>query len=302
MNTNLRGSTILVTGSEGFLGRPLVSRLRSLGAGVIPYDLKIGKDVLDRPALEAAVRTVDGVIYLAGPSSSLHFLEDEHRSWMVAYHGLENTLRMLRGRIVYASTATIYGASQTPVSETAALPLPPNRYAASKLLGEHLCLRYLENGADPRIVRIFSGYGVGEERKGDYASIVARCATAANTSKPLPDLYGDGSQVRDFVFVDDVVEGLILALRTTSPRRIFNIGTGRGTSFHRVLEVVGESFGTKLEPRHATAPTGYVASVVADITVAQRELGYTPSVDVVEGIRRAIASIRGTQAKQAAVG
>lgn len=284
MVTAGKPKTVLVTGAAGFLGHAVAETLRRSGHGVISLDVRTGRDVLDKAAVETAVYGVGAVIYLAGPSSSLMYREEPARRWREAVRGLRNIMESFKGRIVFASTGTVYGDSITPAEEGRDLPPPPNLYAAAKLECERLCLLYNLKGGDAKIVRIFTGYGPGELTKGIYASPVWRFIEDI-VRGVRPAVYGDGLQVRDFVFVHDIVTGLMRALQTDSREHVFNVGTGRGTRLLDLVHLISRQVGRSVDPILVEPPKGYVASVVADVSLARRELGFSAGVAIEDGIR-----------------
>ena len=146
---------VLVTGSEGFIGRPICHKLLSLGYEVIPFDKRLGLDATRQEDVIKAASNANAVIHLGGPCSMLMFQENPQRSWIEAIKGMKNILRYCPGRIVFPSTGTLYGQSNLPVLEDKELPPPPNLYAAAKIECERLCFQAVSHGADVRILRIF---------------------------------------------------------------------------------------------------------------------------------------------------
>ncbi|HEV3471248.1 MAG TPA: NAD(P)-dependent oxidoreductase [Pyrinomonadaceae bacterium] len=283
--------SVLVTGSEGFIGGALSAGLKAAGYDVIPFDLRLGQDVTDEALLEAALAGADGVVHLGSPSSALMYVEGHEQAWSQSVAGLTNILKNFRGRVVFPSTCTLYGDSRQPVTEGRQLPHPPNAYAAAKVECERLCFLYNLKGADVKVLRIFTGYGPGEWYKGAYSSPLTRFLRyIAEGERPV--VYGDGRQIRDFVFVDDIVAALIRALETDSEECLFNIGTGRGSSFLEVINLLNREVGARAEPYFVAPPAGYVASVIADVGLARRELGYAPEVRLEEGVRRTVHELR----------
>ena len=225
-----------MTGSEGFIGRPICQKLISLGYEVMSFDRKLGQDATREEDVIKVASYAEAVIHLGGPCSMLMFQENPHRSWVETIRGMKNILRYCSGRIVFPSTCTLYGESLLPVREDKELPPPPNLYAAAKMECERLCFQAAIRGADVRILRIFTGYGPGELQKGPYASPLMHFARNM-LSGQRPVVYGDGTQIRDFVHIDDIVEFLVRGLETRSRERLFNVGSGKGTSFLKVLRM-----------------------------------------------------------------
>ena len=281
---------VLVTGSEGFIGRAMCQKLVSSGYDVIAFDKNLGHDVTREDDVSKAAAHSEAAIHLGGPCSVRMFQELPERSWLEAVEGMKNILHYSSGRILFASSCTVYGESIRPAPEDKELPLPPNLYAAAKVECEGLCLQAASHGADVRILRIFTGYGPGELQKGSYASPLMHFARHMVIGRK-PILYGDGTQIRDFVFIDDIVEFLFRALETTSHERVFNVGTGRGTSFRQAVRMITACIGNSCEPEYTPAPESYVSTIVADTQRTTSELDYTARVGVEEGIRRTVLHV-----------
>jgi len=282
---------VLVTGSEGFLGRPICEALETAGYTVIRFDKRLGHDVCREEDLKSAALHTEATIHLGAPCSARMFTEQPEESWFATVKGMKNVLSCCSGRIVFASTCTLYGESNLPVTEDAVLPPPPNLYAAGKIECERLCFQAVSTGVDVRILRIFAGYGPGEFAKGEYASPLMQFIRKILVGQQ-PIIFGDGGQIRDFVYIDDIVEYAVRAMTTGSRDRLFNVGTGFGISFRDLAGRIGACIGQRPEPEFTTPPKGYVGSIVADTQKARRELGYTAKVRIDEGIKRTIAALR----------
>jgi UDP-glucose 4-epimerase len=283
---------VLVTGSEGFIGRSLMARLERRGYEPVGYDLVHGNDVLDEAKLRDALVGVDAVIHLAGPSSARMFVESPEAASHTTVRGIQNVLAHFSGRVVFPSSSAAYGSADTACSERAALPDPSTLYASAKLTGERLCLDLNARGGNARIARLFPCYGPGEVSKGRYASALFHFANDMLSGRELI-VYGNGEQKRDLLHVDDAVTGLVKLLETNSHEHIFNIGTGHSTMFAEVLEWLG-----RYTRRHANvvrrpAPQGYAAGCVADTTIARRELNFQATVSIERGLEDLVHAING---------
>lgn len=284
---NEKLQSVLVTGSEGFLGQVTCNLLVQKGYDVRKFDLKLGQNILFSSQIKDACKKVDAIIHLAGPCSALMFFENPNQSWKTAVEGTMNVLSAFNGRLVFPSTCTLYGNTfgERCSRENDPLPPPPNLYAASKVECERLCLLH----PNARIVRIFTGYGMSERDKGEYASPIFKFAQSMKKGE-RPLIYGSGRQKRDLVYETDIAEAIILTLETESEERIFNIGTGMATSFLNVIQFLNELMGSHIEPIFKTPPEGYVSSIVADTTKARLELGFEPKIIPKEGLTRILKS------------
>ncbi len=282
---------ILITGSEGFLGRAICKALRAGGHRISRFDKELGFNVANATDLKNFVRGSDATIHLGAPCSTRMFVERPQECWSETVIGMENVLKYCSGRIIFPSSGTIYGNSTVPIAESNELPGAPNLYAASKAECERLCLRAASEGKDVCILRIFTAYGPGEITKGDYTSALMHFIRAANEGK-RPTVFGDGEQVRDFIFIDDVVGFILAALSARSNERVFNIGTGVGTSFLKTIKIIAGLTNQELRPIFITEPAGYVASIIANTQRVMKELGYQAKVSIEEGIAQTLESLR----------
>ena len=283
---------VLVTGSRGFLGTAVCAQLTARGYEVLPFDLVDGPDVTVESDLRPALEAADAVIHLAAPCSALMFTERPVESWQVTIRGMAHVLKYARGRVVLASTCTLYGDSPLPVTEDHLLPAAPNLYAAGKLECERMCfLSALTRGTDVKICRVFSGYGPGERFKGPYASPVMHFIRDLHAGRH-PRIFGDGSQIRDFVYVTDVAAHLVAALETKSKEYLFNVGTGEGTSFLQMTNLIADLLGVPANPDFVPPPPGYVANVVCDPTRSIRELGLKAETTFPEGLAKMVEEVK----------
>ena len=199
-------------------------------------------------------------------------------------------------KFLYASTSSLYANNPVPLLETQEV-FPPNHYAVTKQLYESCarCYNRVYSEMDILGFRFMSVYGPNEEAKGIYANLVSQFAW--DIARDLsPVIYGDGTQTRDFTNVQDVVQGLTLAIET--PKKlgsdIFNIGTGKATSLNDVVDTLDKAFGKTIAPKYIENPVSenYVQSQCADITKIRQVLGYQPKVSLEDGIRAQVESLR----------
>jgi UDP-glucose 4-epimerase len=198
-------------------------------------------------------------------------------------------------RIVYAASGgSRYGApTHLPVDESTVVdPLSP--YAVAKLAGE-LYLRAFAGmyGMAPICLALANVYGPRQNPHGE-AGVIAVFGSAMITGRPVT-VYGDGTAARDYVYVDDVVDAFVRAGRaSTSAAGTYNIGTGRQSTVIEVHRLISAVLDGSSPPTHAAARTGEVHAIALDASQAEKKLGWKPSVDLVEGIRRTIQWLRVT--------
>jgi UDP-glucose 4-epimerase len=184
-------------------------------------------------------------------------------------------------KFVYASSSSVYGQTQAEKVSEDYRTQPFSPYGVTKLAGEHLCSLYEANYGVPTIsLRFFTVYG--PRQRPDMA--FNRLVNAALTGKTF-SLFGDGTQERDFTFVQDVVNGLMRAALTENAMGVYNIGGGHVVSLNEVISLVQELTGNEVKLQHMEAQKGDVRRTSADISKIQRVLGYQPQVQIREGLR-----------------
>jgi UDP-glucose 4-epimerase len=315
----------LVTGGAGFLGSHLVEALLERGYRVRVLDdfssgkrenlapfqsqieLQVGS-VTDVTAVESAIRGCELVFHLAAIASVQRSLEDPLQTHAVCATGTLQVLQAARHlgvrRVVYAGSSSCYGDQSDKLSgETATASLRPCReddplrplspYAAAKLAGEMYCRAFSQAfGLETVVLRFFNIYGPRQDAKSPYSGVIALFANAMLQGQS-PTIYGDGLQSRDFVFVADAVQALLLAAETPSARgQVYNIGTGQATTVLALVEHFNRLLGTNIVARHGPPRPGDVRHSLADITRARRELRYQPRTPLPEGLRLTLDWLR----------
>lgn len=262
-----------VTGARGFIGRHLVARLAELG----PVATLEG-DLLD-PRAVAPASEADVVFHLAARSAPLKGEADSAATVRTNVVGtIELATAMPAGsRIVFASTAQVYAPANSPRAEDAALA-PISAYGSSKLAAEFALQGLAVNGPSAVVLRLFNTYGPGQSE-----DFVAGRLFAALRRGETPTL-GASHPVRDFVFVDDVVEAMVLAARAPVARaEVINIGTGVGTSIGTLAKLTGRE--VRFAGGERAADTNHL---VADASKAERLLGWRPRVTLADGVARCL--------------
>ncbi len=291
----------LITGAAGFVGRHLFRACLERGWEVVgidvrPYEYDGGAvqraDLTDREALGRVVRDIDYVFHEGAVSSSPLFEPDPSRGVEVNVMGglylLQACLEAGVERVIYASTSSIYGNLPVPWREDVAIPKTPNAYAASKLAFEYLAKAYTTRGElDTVGLRYFSIYGPGEETKGRYANMISQFLWTIRRGDS-PAVFGDGTQTRDFTYVDDVVRANFLATKAAAGA-VFNVGTGRETSINALVRLLAQKLERPIEPKYEPNPIrNYVYRTLADTSNAEKQLGFSALVSLEEGIDRLV--------------
>jgi len=294
----------LVTGGAGFLGSALANRLARDGQTVRALDdLSAGDparldpqvmftrgDVTDVPKLWTLLQGVDCVYHLAARVSvpeSILYPRDYNA---VNVGGTVAVMEAMRDagvkRVVFTSSGAVYGEQEEQPVREDLIPNPGSPYAVSKLAAEH----YVRTiGAlwriETVILRVFNAYGPGQSLPPAHPPVIPQLLKQALGGGSLV-VFGDGKQSRDYVYVEDVVEGLVAAATARNvDRQIINIGSGSDVSVNALVDKIGRATSRKVEPLHSGAQSGGVSRLCADITKAQRLLNFAPKVDLDTGLR-----------------
>lgn len=305
---------MLVTGAAGFIGSHQCRRLVAEGIDVVGLDdLSDGTldnladvpqlrfvqaDLRDEAAVAEAAAGCDAIIHLGAKRSVPRSMEQPGLTTDVNVRGTLNVLLAARAAgaaVVSASSSSVYGDQTTfPLLEDMA-PRPRSPYAASKLAGEVYCASLWAAFAIPTVsMRYFNVYGPGQDPESEYAAVVPRFAVACLTGA-RPVVHGDGTQSRDFTYIDDVTTANLLAARAPEAAfgRAYNIGGGgTPTSVNTLLAMIAAEAGTTPDPVFEASRAGDVRTTQADIARAGDAFGYHPAVDITEGVRRTVAWFR----------
>jgi nucleoside-diphosphate-sugar epimerase len=303
--------TYLVTGGAGFIGSNIVRALLERGDRVRILDnLTTGRrtnvvdllehvellegDLRDAELVREAVRGVDAVLHQAALPSVARSVGDPLTSHQVNATGTLALLVAARDagvrRFVYASSSSVYG--DTPVlPKSEDLPTNPlSPYAVSKLAGEQYCRVFTRlYGLETVCLRYFNVFGPHQDPASEYAAVVPKFIAAMTRGEP-PLVHGDGTQSRDFSYISNVTNANLLAADT--PRvggEVFNVACGRRSSLLDLVEALNRILGTRIEPRFDDPRPGDVMHSLADISRAERLLGYEPVVHFEEGLARTVA-------------
>jgi UDP-glucose 4-epimerase len=295
-------SRVLVTGGAGFIGSHVVDALQRDGHEPVIFDLRVSPwhdsevrcvvgDLTDTDALTAALDGCDAVAHLAA-SADVDIvtecpLDAEHTNTRGTLCVLEAARRAGVARVLYASTIWVYSDVGLPtVDEDTPLRPPAHLYTATKLAGELYCRSYQElYDLDSTVLRFGIPYGPRCRPAAVVPSMVGR----ALAGQPLA-VAGDGAQTRRFVYVEDLAEGVSLALAPCARNRTYNLVGDEDVSIKRVAETVRAVVGD-VEVTHTPGRVGDLGSVRVDGSRAADELGWRPSTSFEEGVRRYVASL-----------
>lgn len=288
--SDLRGCIVIAL-DDLSLGTPsnLSKKVRFVNGSVMNYDL-----VLE------LTKDCDYIFHQAALSSSPMFVDDPRQGIEVNVMGFMNVMEAAKRnkvkKVIYASSSSLYNGLPTPYRESDNIR-PKTFYESSFYCRETIAQTYrLEYGLDSIGLRYFSVYGPNEKHKGRFANNISQFIWDIAEDGKSPVIYGDGSQSRDFTFVDDVVQANNLAMRkkpNTSSSFVYNVGTGIQTSFNRIVEIINIQLGTDIKPSYVKNPiNNYVQHTMADISLARLELGYEPRwKNVEEGIKQLLRQL-----------
>ena len=301
-----------MTGGAGFIGSHVAERLLrdghrvrvldnfssgsrenlAFGVGNPRFEVVEG-DIRDFPATLAAARGAEVIFHQAAMRSVPRSVDDPLGANANNVTGTLNILKAGREagarRVVYASSSSIYGdRPELPKREDQA-PAPISPYAVSKLAGELYCAVWSRLfGLETVALRYFNVFGPRQDPASQYAAVVPRFIAWALAGEPL-EVHADGTQSRDFTYVDNVVAANLLAANAPGVSgEAFNVGCGARVSLLEIIGLLEGIVGRPLPRHHTPRRAGDVPHTLADIAKAKRLLGYVPVVEFGEGLRRTV--------------
>jgi UDP-glucose 4-epimerase len=300
---------VLITGGAGFIGSHLAEYLRERADVRILDNLRTGDrrtlgqrdidfveaSVLDAAAMRAAVSGVDFVFHLAAMVGVQESMENPQACVETNVLGTLNVLRAAADagarKLVFASSAAIYGDDPpVPTPETAA-PKPKSPYAITKLDGEYFCEMFAREGwLKTAALRFFNVFGPGQDPASPYAAAVPAFLRRATCGEPLA-IFGDGEQSRDFVYVKDAVSALIFAAENNELSGAFNCGYGRRTTINELVHRILALTQSESRPNHLPERPGEVRHSCASVEKL-RAAGWLPVSNLEQGLRETIEGFR----------
>ena len=308
---DLNGKRIAVIGGAGLLGSYIVEQLtREPVSEIVVYDnfVRGTRENLALPSRDSRVRIVDGSItdvdrlhgaldgtdgvFLLASLWLGECLTDPRSAWEVNVLGSWNVIEACRDlgvkRVVYSSSASVYGnAVTTPMTEDHPFN---NRttYGATKIACEQMFRAiYAQDGLSYVGYRYMNIYGPRMDYKGMYVSVIMKVLDRIFAGEP-PVIFGDGSQMYDFVYVDDVAEANILGMKAECADEFFNIGTGIGTTIRKLVEMLLEVTGSDLRPEYRPEEQSFVTERIGSTEKAERLIGFRARTPLREGIRKVV--------------
>ena len=285
----------IVTGGAGFIGSNIVKKLVSRGDNVTVIDnLNTGKeenlasirdkitfvngDILNMDLLEKETQNIDGIFHeaaLASVQDSFSKPEEYHNVNVI---GTENILKLAKRnnfKVVYASSSSVYGnPEKIPIKESDSKN-PINPYAETKLEKEKLAKKYSEMGVKVIGLRYFNVFGKGQSK--EYAGVLKLFLEKIRDKLP-PKINGDGSQFRDFVYVEDVADANIMSMDSDIDHEFFNVGTNTSITILDLAKTIIKSAGLDIEPIFGPALNGDVQKTIANIDLIKEKIGWKPTI------------------------
>jgi nucleoside-diphosphate-sugar epimerase len=312
----VKGKTVLVTGGAGFIGSHLVRDLAAEGAVVRVLDnLSAGSygrfagmerkidfqegDIRNAVACRNACRGVDTVFHLAAYVSVPGSLKDPIMADAINISGTLNMLLAARDsgvrRFVFSSSSAVYGDIDVLPTREEALPKPTSPYGVEKLYGEHVVRLFAaHHGLEATALRYFNVYGPGQNPESEYAAVIPKFITRMLAGQN-PTIFGDGTQTRDFLFVQDVVRANLLAAQTESTgSEVFNIAGGNSISLNELYSALAEVLGVTVQAEYGPPRQGDILHSGADIGKARQRLGFAPQFDLKRGLEKTVEYYRST--------
>jgi nucleoside-diphosphate-sugar epimerase len=307
----------LITGIGGFIGSSLARELLKRGEEVrgvdnfctgnrqnlsdILSDINFFEaDILDLDAMQRACSGVDYVLHQAAIPSVPKSVLDPVGSNRANIDGTVNVLVAARDakvkRVVYAASSSAYGDTPTLPKHEAMTPDPISPYAVAKLASEHYMISFFRcYGLETVSLRYFNIFGPRQDPSSPYSGVLAKFITQMLAGKQ-PTIFGDGEQSRDFTYIDNAVAANLLACKAPATRvagKMFNIATGRRVTLNETFALLQKLTSYAGSAIHGPERGGDIKHSLADISFAEKNLGYTPAVNFEDGLRRTVEWYRG---------
>lgn len=302
---------VLVTGGAGFIGSSIAENLSNQYEVIVLDDFSTGKasniaafrkrikfvrgSILNERTLNKVMGNVDVVLHQAAIPSVPKSIKDPVGTSKVNIIGTLNILEWARKkdvkRVVLASSSSVYGDKPILPKVESMPPEPKSPYASAKAINEQHAKQFYEfYGLETISLRYFNVYGERQDPKSEYAAVIPSFICRMLNNKP-PIVYGDGSQTRDFTFIDDVVAANIRAILTKNKGafgKSINIAGGRRVSILGLISALNKILKKDISPIFEKERPGDVKHSWADISLAKKLLGWEPKINLEEGLRRTI--------------
>jgi len=297
------GNKIIVTGALGYIGSHLVERLLKSSHELLLVDNSTNgsyknikhlypmdqlPEILNIDKLKAYPK-IPLIFHLGSPSDYMMF-ENNKQLYPYTIKDFLTLLEYCRKwgtKLIYASSGSLYYGNSVPQNETMNIH-PKDLYSECFYQMERLCELYSTYGVKSLGLRLFNVYGGREQYKGDNASIIYRFIMSLSNGESTV-VYDDGMQTRDFIYIDDVIDALMVAKESKFSTDVINIGTGKNYSFNDIVEKINNYMSTNLEPKYKkNTVVNYIKHSLADTEKAEKILKFKASTTIDQGIKNVI--------------
>ena len=299
----------VITGGAGFIGSHIAEQLVKIGHNVTIIDnLSNGKkenlskiikkikfvngDIRDFDLLKNTLKNTDGVFHQAALASVQESFSKEQEYFDVNVKGTENILKLAREfnfKVVYASSSSIYGNPEKIPIEENDQKNPINPYAITKLDDEKLAIKYAGMGVRVIGLRYFNVFGKGQSK--EYAGVLKLFLERIRDKLP-PKINGDGSQFRDFVYVEDVADANIMSMDSNINHEFFNVGTNTSITILELAKLIIKFSDQNIEPIFGPPLNGDVQKTIANIDLIEEKIGWKPTIFLEKWINEIISMKR----------
>jgi nucleoside-diphosphate-sugar epimerase len=280
----------LITGGAGFIGTEIAKKLYNENSQIVILDdFSTGRFENIKPRSEVVkgnvsdldlfrtIHDVDFVLHFGAPSSVVLFNRNPEKCITETIIGTRNIFEYSKNtgvkKVVFPSSSSVYGNTSLPQSENTSTT-PTNLYGIAKLACENIARLYSD--VVPSVgLRIFAGYGPGETHKGEIASVITMfMKSIAANSRPI--IFGDGTQSRDFVYIDDIVEAALKSIENNFAG-VVNVGSGESHTFNEIANLINYLLGKNIVPQYVEKPNQYFEHTLADVTKMKNVLEVSPT-------------------------
>ncbi len=313
----MKSRKVVVTGGCGFIGSNMAAELAKENHVTVIDNLSNGRaenladlpmqnvqlvkgDITNYNLLEKVLKNKDYVFHQAAMASIAESWEKPREANEANITGTQNILRAAVKnkvkKVIFASSSSVYGVpKKVPIPEAAETkPLSP--YGAAKLIGEHYCRIYMEAYGMPTVsLRYFNVYGPKQNLDSPYAAVIPKFIRWGSEGEPF-EIYGDGKQTRDFIYVKDLVQVAILAAECKKcDGEVLNVGSGEKTSIKQLGEKISELLGREFKARYLPPRLGDIKSSLADVSKMKSILGFKPAFSLEHGLSETIKFLGGSE-------
>jgi UDP-glucose 4-epimerase len=299
----------LITGGAGFIGTAIARRLYNENAKIVILDdfsvgrvenIKIQCEVVKGNVANISsfheIHDIDFVLHFGAPSSVVLFDRNPEKCLTDTIIGTRNVFEYSKNtkvkKVIFPSSSSVYGNTPLPQSETTST-IPTNLYGVAKLACEGIARLYSD--AVPSVgFRIFAGYGPGEAHKKEIASVITLFMESI-TANSRPIIFGDGTQSRDFVYIDNIVDAILKSIGN-SFTGVINVGSGESHTFNDIIDFINNLLGKKICPQFVEKPNQYFEHTLADITKMKNVLEFSP-LGLEDGLKKYL-EVKGESVKK----